>query len=113
MPTPANAPDVTVASLASHQQRIAGVVNNGAITKPLSRSYRTRRLAAEVAPDGDVLWINRPGELTAESSTAAIRKCADQLITGGDKHLQGRCCIRARRINAQSAVVCLVFGSCD
>jgi hypothetical protein len=70
-------------------------------------------LTAEIAPDGDVLRIDWPGELTAESSTAIVRKRSDQLITGSDKHLQDRCCIRARRLNAQSAIAGLVFGSRD
>ena len=57
----------------------------------LPRSHRTRGLTTEIAAHGDVLWIDGPVELTAVSSAAIIRKCADQLITGRDKHLQGRC----------------------
>jgi hypothetical protein len=42
-------------------------------------------LTAEIAPNGDVLWINGPVELTAISSAAIIRKRADQLIAGSNK----------------------------
>jgi hypothetical protein len=45
--------------------------------KRLPRSDRTRALTAEIAPNGDVLWIDGPVELTAVSSTAIIRECAD------------------------------------
>ena len=38
----------------------------------LPRSYRARGLAAEIAAHGDALGINRPGELTAESSAAQV-----------------------------------------
>ena len=66
----------------------------------LPRSYRAGGLTAEIASDGDVLWIDGPIELTAVSSAAIIRKYADQLITGRNKSLQGRVCTRARRLNA-------------
>ena len=70
-------------------------------------------MTAEIAPDGDVLWINGPIQLTAVSSTAIIQKCADQLIIGRDKRLQGCVSARARRLNAQSAVTNVVFGARD
>ena len=66
----------------------------------LSRSYRAGGLTTEIAPDGDVLWIDGPTELTAISPAAIVRKRADQLIAGRDKRLQGRVCPRASRLNA-------------
>ena len=56
----------------------------------LSQSHRARGLTAEVAAHGDALRIDRPRELTAISSAALVRKRADQLATGSNKHLQGR-----------------------
>ena len=64
-----------------------------------SRSYRTRGLTAEIAPNSDALWINGPVELTAISSAPIIGKSADQLIAGGNKRLQGRVCACAGRLN--------------
>ena len=57
----------------------------------LPRSYRTRGLTAEIAPDGDVLWIDGPVELTAKPPATIVRKRANQLIGGRDKHPQCRC----------------------
>jgi hypothetical protein len=56
----------------------------------LSQSHCARGLTAEVAAHGDALRIDRPRELTAISSAALVRKRADQLATGSNKHLQGR-----------------------
>src|SRR5262249_49584440 len=61
--------------------------------------------------NGDVLWIDGPGEFTAESSTAIVGQRADQLITGRDKRLQRCVCTRTRRLNAQSALPAVVFSS--
>ena len=81
----------------------------------LSQSHCARGLTAEVAAHGDALRIDRPRELTAVSSAALVRKRADQLVTRSDKHLQGRVRISARRLNSQSALRAVVFGSrnCD
>jgi hypothetical protein len=57
----------------------------------LPRSHRACGLTTEIAAHRDVLWIDRPGELTAVSSAAIIGKRADQLISGRDKHPQGCC----------------------
>ena len=56
----------------------------------LSQSHCARGLTAEVAVHGDALRIDRPRELTAVSSAALVRKRANQLSSGSDKHLQGR-----------------------
>ena len=56
----------------------------------LSQSHCARGLTAEVAAHGNALRIDRPRELTAISSAALVRKRADQLATGSNKHLQGR-----------------------
>ena len=79
----------------------------------LSQSHRARRLTAKIAPHRDALRIDGQRELSTESSAAVVRKRADQLITRRDEHLQGRVCTRAGRLNPQSAVACLVFGSRD
>ena len=47
--------------------------------------------ASAAASHRNALRINRLGELTAEFSTALVRKRADQLVTGRDERLQGRC----------------------
>ena len=90
-----------------------GATDNSAGAKGLPRSHRTHRLATEIAADGDVLWIDRPGEFTAEPSAAIVGKCADELITERDKRLQRCVCTRARRLNAQSAIAAVVFRACD
>jgi hypothetical protein len=79
----------------------------------LPQSHRPRRLTAEIAAHSDALRIDRPRELTAESSAAVVRERADQLTTGSDKHLQCRCCTGARRLNPQSALGAVVFGTRD
>lgn len=79
--------------------------------QPLLLSHRTCGLSAEVALHGDALRIDRPRELTAESSGAIVRKSSDQLIGGSNKNLQGRVCTRACRLKTQSAIAGLVFGS--
>jgi len=56
----------------------------------LSQSHCAGSLTAEVAAHGYALRIDRPRELTAISSAALVRKRADQLSIGSDKHLQGR-----------------------
>jgi hypothetical protein len=61
-------------------------------TSPLlPDGHRTRRFPAEIAAHRDALRINGPRELTAESSTAIVRKRADQLIGGSMKYAQCRC----------------------
>jgi hypothetical protein len=62
-----------------------------ALTAVSSRSHRARGLTAEVAAHGNALRIAWPGELTAVPSAAIVRKRADQLISGRDKHPQCRC----------------------
>ena len=57
----------------------------------LPRSYRTRGLTTEIAAHGNILRIDRPGELTAKPPAAIVRKRANQLIGGRDKHPQCRC----------------------
>jgi len=81
--------------------------------KALPRSYRTRGLTAKIAAHCDVLWIDRPAELTAISSAAIVGKRADQLITGRDKRLQACVSTRARRLNAQPVLTAVVFSSRD
>ncbi len=81
--------------------------------KRLPCCYRTGGLTTEIAPDGDVLWIDGPIELTPVSSTAIVRQRSDQLIIRRDKRLQRRVSPRARRLNAQSPIAHRVFGARD
>src|SRR5262245_24927249 len=84
-PPVATSPDVPVLSRAAYKEN-RGAAHGWCIAKKLSRSYRTRGLTTETAAHGDALWIGGPVELTAVSSTAVVRKRADQLISRGDKH---------------------------
>ena len=94
-------------------KRNCGAADDHASAAGLPHNHCSRGLSTEIAAHRDGLRIDWPGELTAESSTAIVRKRSDQLITGSDKYLQGRCCIRARRLNTQFAIAGLVFGSRD
>ena len=79
----------------------------------LPLSYCACGLPAEVTLDCNVLRIDRPGELTAKSSTATVSQGSDQLITGSDKRLQGRVGTSAGGVHAQSPIAGLVFGAPD